>query len=868
MKFLAWVIAFCIGFGLLPQQQAHAIAPICVHHNDSAGLTQALANAVSSGISATIEVEQGTYTVPPTGWYYPFAPRQDISLLGGYIPSTNCQQRLITASPSTPTTNTVLDGQSQNGAAITFSLQQDNPGNLPYGTLVLEGFEIRNLQSTSNGKSSTGLYITHDVSDGYSGGIVFRYNWVHNVVTSGTVVQLDTGGALNFTNNLLDQNVGAYTTYVLSVARNTAPWRIVNNTIANNTGEGLALDQHGSYLQLFNNILYANSSFDLDAVGAVVELHADTYGTSTTSGSGSAGSGSITNHGYAFTGVNPGYDATTFHLNAGSGSINTGAAYAAVIPSQDLDGNPRWIGSNPDRGAFESNASDQAYWVVTNATDSSHATDATVNCNPGSTKCTLREAVTRANATGPSLIAFHLAGSCGPQLIALNSPLPAINNAITVDGYSQPGAASNTVSFDSGAAFNPVLCVIVRGSIGSNVSSAFVAGPTNFGAQLDVRGITFEGFAGAAVSLSQGTYHWIHGDSFGIETNNSPFVFSNAAGVLFGGGAIFNTLGGTAPADLNMLGKMSDATMAAVTINASSTNGHLGNQVVGNLIGMDQSHGAVPNQGTGLLLQNSDRNEIRGNVIVASALDGISLIGASSNWLHDNAIGTLPQAGFNYVSSLSNGGSGIVLSSGSANNAIGVFDKTAYQMGYSNVIQNNKGGPGVWLNTGAGVGNTVLSNSIGSNGPGSGSGGGALAIDFGPLGSAVGGGDAISIFQSYMLGSQTVLLNFVITGNGGDPYRIDFYANINPSSCDASGYGPAELPIQTYSVVLPGSGTVIQGYRAQLPVFGINQSPSYVTATATNLATSGGTSQVSNCATLLNDRVFADSFEAKSVSGG
>ncbi len=862
MKFLAWVMAFCIGFGLLPQQQAHAIAPICVHHNDSAGLAQALATAASSGISATIEVEQGTYIVPPTGWLYKFAPGQDISLLGGYVHSTNCQQRFITASPNTPTTNTVLDGQSLNGATIVLSLQHDNPGNAPYGMLTFEGFEIRNLQSTGNGSLGTGLYVTHDDFDGYTGGIVFRYNWVHDVSASRTVVELHTAGVLNFTNNLLDQNISAYTTYLLSAANNTAPWRIVNNTIVNNTGEGLALEQSGAYLQLFNNILYANSSSDLDAVGSVVELHADTYGTSTTSGSGN-----ISNHGYAFPGVNPGYDTTTFHLSSGSGSINSGAAYAAVIPPQDLDGNTRWVGSNPDRGAFESNTSDQAYWLVTSSADSSHATDATVNCNTGSQKCTLREAITRANATGPSLIAFHLSASCGPQLIVLNSPLPAIDNSITVDGFSQPGAAANTISFESGAPFNPTLCVIIEGNIGGNVSSAFVVGPTNFGAQLEVRGITFEGFTAATVSLSQGAFHWIHGNSFGIETNSNPFVFSNAAGVLVGGGAIFNTLGGTATADLNLLGKMSDATKAAITISAS-TNGHLGNVVVGNLIGMDQHHAAVSNQGTGLMLQNSTRNEIYDNAIVASMLDGISLVGANSNWLHDNDIGTLPQAGFSYVSTLSNGGSGIVLSSGSADNAIGAFDKTAYQVGLSNVIKNNKG-PGVWLKTGAGVGNTVLSNYIGLNGSGSGgssSVGGALAIDFGPSGSAVGsGGDALTIVQSYMLGLQTFMLNFLVTGNGGDPYRIDFYAN-NDNSCDASGYGPAEVPIQTYSVVLPGSGMLTQGFSAQLPVVGINRSPSNVTATATNRVT-GTTSQISNCASLTNDRIFSNSFESINVSG-
>jgi len=149
-----------MSLGLLSPKQAHAIAPICVHHNDSAGLASALAGAVSSGLGATIEVEQGTYVIPPTGWHYGFSPRQDIALLGGYVQGTNCQQRHITASPNTPSTNTILDGQSQNGAIIDLGLQGANPANLPYGTLTFEGFEVRNLQTTGNGPNATGLLVS------------------------------------------------------------------------------------------------------------------------------------------------------------------------------------------------------------------------------------------------------------------------------------------------------------------------------------------------------------------------------------------------------------------------------------------------------------------------------------------------------------------------------------------------------------------------------------------------------------------------------------------------------------------------------------------------------------------------------------
>ncbi|HZP66478.1 MAG TPA: right-handed parallel beta-helix repeat-containing protein [Rudaea sp.] len=827
-------------------ESALALAPTCITHNDSTGLTNALAAAANSGVSAEIDVEQGTYIVPPTGWIYSFSPEQDVALLGGFVPGTNCKQRQITASPNTAATNTILDGQSQNGAFISLGLKLGgNPGNLPYGTLTIEGFEMRHLQSTGAGGSA--LFATFDVGDGYTGGILFRYNWVHDSVAAASIVELHTGGPMTFTNNLVDKNIGAESVYLLSTAGNQAPWRIVNNTIANNTGEGLVTHQIGTYVQLFNNILYANTSSDLDATNSFLELHGDTYGTSTTSG------GSIANHGYAFSGTNPQYDTTTFHLTSGSGSINTGAGYASVLPAQDLDGNPRWVGSNPDRGAFESNTFDQAYWVVTDTADTSHASDSTVNCNPGSHTCTLREAIVRANAYGASEIGFDLGGSCGPQLILLTSPLPNVNVPLLIDGFTQPGSVRSTAPIGSGATFDETLCVVVEGTIADSVPSALVVGSTNFGAQLEVRGVTFEGFTGPAISIAQGAYHWIHGNTFGAETDTNPFVFSNGAGVTFGSGVTFSTIGGSAAADVNIFGKMNDSTRAAIAV-TSTPNGHIGNALVGNFVGYSPIGGDKPNQGTGVLLQSTSYNEVYENTIVASALDGLDLNAANANWIHDNRIGAVTQYGYFYVADQSNGGNGIAVYAGSTGNHIGAFDDTAYQTRYSNEIQNNAQA-GVWVLSSAGAGNTVLANAIGYNGP---SFGGDLGIDTGPFGTGVASGTpTITVTTSYTLGYATLDLNFLTTGTGGTTYRVDFY---NSDGCDASGYGPAEVPVQTFSFAMPGSGFQIAGFNEILPIVPLGQTPAHLSATITDTSTHT-TSQISNCTVAVNDRIFNNGFE-------
>jgi hypothetical protein len=71
-------------------------------------------------------------------------------------------------------------------------------------------------------------------------------------------------------------------------------------------------------------------------------------------------------------------------------------------------------------------------------------TTMTANCNPQD--CTLREAVNAARAA--DTIKFNIPGP-GPHVIEPTcSELPAIisRNALTLDGYSQPGAHPNTAA--------------------------------------------------------------------------------------------------------------------------------------------------------------------------------------------------------------------------------------------------------------------------------------------------------------------------------------------------------------------------------------------------------------------------------------
>jgi hypothetical protein len=65
--------------------------------------------------------------------------------------------------------------------------------------------------------------------------------------------------------------------------------------------------------------------------------------------------------------------------------------------------------------------------------------------HPQLVACTLRAAMEEANATeGDDTIDFDIGGRSGVKTIKPNSELPSINDEVTIDGYTQPGASPNT----------------------------------------------------------------------------------------------------------------------------------------------------------------------------------------------------------------------------------------------------------------------------------------------------------------------------------------------------------------------------------------------------------------------------------------
>src|SRR5262249_2061830 len=83
----------------------------------------------------------------------------------------------------------------------------------------------------------------------------------------------------------------------------------------------------------------------------------------------------------------------------------------------------------------------------------------------------LRQAITDANSTAnvggvPDRIEFNIPGA-GVHTISPASALPAITDAVTIDGYTQPGASPNTLNVGD----NAVLLIELNGA---NVSSGLI----------------------------------------------------------------------------------------------------------------------------------------------------------------------------------------------------------------------------------------------------------------------------------------------------------------------------------------------------------------------------------------------------------
>jgi uncharacterized repeat protein (TIGR01451 family)/CSLREA domain-containing protein len=338
--------------------------------------------------------------------------------------------------------------------------------------------------------------------------------------------------------------------------------------------------------------------------------------------------------------------------------------------------------------------------IVTGTVVATYAVNSTNDVDDGvcdAAHCSLREAINRANSTaGTDAITFAIPGS-GPYTIAPTSALPAIGDAVVIDGTTQAGYAGSPIIELDGTLAS--VAGGVNGATGLDISAG---GST-------VRGLVINRFTGPqrdGIRLRAAGGNVVEGNFIGTDVSGT-IALGNNFGVSVYSNSQNNRIGGTAPGARNVL---SGNLELGLQIQGPST----GNAVQGNFIGTDASGtAALGNGSTGIFLFGSgntiggtsaaDRNVIAGNRSV-----GVDISFGSGNVVQGNFIGTDVTGSVSLGTEFS---TGVQVSSGTSGNVVG-----GTAAGAGNVISGDR--DGVIIRSAASA-NRIEGNFIGTDATGS-----------------------------------------------------------------------------------------------------------------------------------------------------
>ncbi len=486
----------------------------------------------------------------------------------------------------------------------------------------------------------------------------------------------------------------------------------------------------------------------------------------------------------------------------------------------------------------------------------------------------LRQAILDANAAfnAGDRIAFNIPDA-GPHTIYPLTMLPTITDSVVIDGFSQPGAATNSLAEGNDAVlkiringisttgFAPDglriqangcevrgLCIIRFGNDGIEITG--VSGTVIVGCQvgIDLGGSTQQNSSAgvhlinAPASRIGGTSPWernvvsgnfgpgIHfegtGSSNGIVQGNfigTGLLGTNAVpnstyGILIDASDVL--IGGSAPGARNILSGNFGGGVVTVFGEPQAV------QVVGNFIGTDVTGTrAVPNtSGAGISFNTGANHRIGGttvaerNLISGNASYGISLgsPGGGQTRILGNWIG-LDRNG----AALSNSSSGVLI--GSNSNQVG-----GVLAGEANIIAHNVGS-GVWVNSG--VKNSVRRNLIFGNtgSPGLGIDLGSTGVTTNDLNDSDSGANNLQNFPvptAATINAASTRIQGTFQGAPGQAFDLDFYSCRTP---DPSGHGEGETFLGSGTVLTDGGGHGV--FDVTLPVAAVGR---YLAATATD----------------------------------
>jgi CSLREA domain-containing protein len=458
---------------------------------------------------------------------------------------------------------------------------------------------------------------------------------------------------------------------------------------------------------------------------------------------------------------------------------------------------------------------------------------ADVAANDG--QCTLREAMTAANTNSASgamagecaagqafptvdTIAFNISGA-GVHTIAPASSLPAITEAVTIDGYTQPGASANTNAFPN--ALNTVLLIELNGA-------------SSGGLFVNASGTTIRGLV-----INRGSDEVEINPSRNNVTIAGNFIGTNPTGTAAqpnasGGFAVRidggdnNVVGGPAAADRNLL---SGDLQGGVFVGLGANDG---TRIQGNFIGPDVT-GTISLgngiTGAGVSVRGSSTNTaIVDNLISGNAAGAIE-DGSIGGVVQGNLVGTqfdgtgaLGNANFAVFGS----GDGVTVGGSGAGQSNIIAFNTSEVVG---VVNNHSGNR---ISQNSIHDNTALGISLQTLTPGTPLLNDACDVDVVP-GNL---GQNYPVITSASISAGNATISGTLNSAASTAFRIEFFSN---EFCHVSGHGEGLTFLGFANVTTDAACNASFGPL----VFPVPSGQSVITATATD--PNGNTSEFSVC---------------------
>ena len=225
--------------------------------------------------------------------------------------------------------------------------------------------------------------------------------------------------------------------------------------------------------------------------------------------------------------------------------------------------------------------------------------------------CTLREAIDAANDTpGKDTINFNIGGG-GVMTIKPKTELPEIEDAVTIDGYTQTGASKNALTQGT----NAVLKVELNGEDTEPETSAH--GLHIMASNSVVRGLAINRFGGIGIDIgsvaAEAQDNRVVGNFIGTDVSGTLDRGNDFRGVVIFKGSSGNTIGGSRPGARNII---SGNGSHGIGIVSSSSD----NAVMGNLIGTKKDGtSALTNAGDGVHIDGNATDNLIGGTLSGSA---------------------------------------------------------------------------------------------------------------------------------------------------------------------------------------------------------------------------------------------------------